>query len=741
MKYILPFFLFLPFLNFGQFGFVYDSSIPVSRGNQPLTNAWAGGLNYIQLSDFDYDFDGDEDLFIFDRANNNIRVFENYLENGVRRYRYVHDAFRHFPANIYHRATLVDYDNDGRKDIFCYGLGGLMVYRNVGNSVDGLAWELTKDIVYSSYNGVLYNLAVTSADIPAIVDVDGDGDIDVLTFHMGGSHLEYHKNLSMETYGVPDSLHFVLMNECWGKFEENVNDNSITLNATEYPCVNGNIGAPEYPLGSLPRLNLNMQKHSGSNVLALDYDGNGVLDLVLGDISFTNLVLLINGGTEVNSDSPMVSYDMNFPSNTTPTNLNLFPAAFYVDVNFDGKKDLVVGANARNVSNNTNSIWFYENVGTDTQPSFIYRNSDFLQNTMIDHGRGSVPVLVDVDRDGLVDLLVSNFYSVKPNGDYESKIAYYKNTGTTTSPSFTYIENDWLNLSSQNLGLRIIPTFGDVNGDGIRDLIIGKNDGRLTLSPGTSNSFQFSSSNLLDDQNQIINVGSYAHPQLFDLNQDGLLDLVIGNSQGKLFYYQNIGSASQPRFKYITDQLGGINLAILPESKGYSAPHFFRHGNATHLFLGHSEGRMRYYNQIDENLNSLFQLVHDEYLDINVEGYSSFFVQDIDQDGQLNLFVGLDLGGVHHFRADPNSSIEVEKIEVNPDIKLYPNPSRSGLFHFQYLNIEILEYRVFDIAGNLLLTCPQLQSLDLDLSTFQDGIYLVQVVTSNGQMIKRIIKG
>ena len=39
-----------------------------------------------------------------------------------------------------------------------------------------------------------------------------------------------------------------------------------------------------------------------------------------------------------------VSLTTNFPSNSLPANMNLFPAAFWVDVDFDNKKDLIVGA-------------------------------------------------------------------------------------------------------------------------------------------------------------------------------------------------------------------------------------------------------------------------------------------------------------------------------------------------------------------------------------------------------------
>jgi hypothetical protein len=94
------------------------------------------------------------------------------------------------------------------------------VYRNVGNATDGLQWVVEKTLVRTNYLGSNSNLYVSSIDIPAYVDVDGDGDIDVLTFHIGGQRVEYHKNMSMENYGIPDSLEYVLMNECWGSLSK-----------------------------------------------------------------------------------------------------------------------------------------------------------------------------------------------------------------------------------------------------------------------------------------------------------------------------------------------------------------------------------------------------------------------------------------------------------------------------------------------------------------------------------------
>ena len=69
---ILPTFLFILLspIGIGQFAFNYVDSISVIKAGSQLNMPWAGGLNYAQFSDIDYDFDGDMDLLVFDRSSN-----------------------------------------------------------------------------------------------------------------------------------------------------------------------------------------------------------------------------------------------------------------------------------------------------------------------------------------------------------------------------------------------------------------------------------------------------------------------------------------------------------------------------------------------------------------------------------------------------------------------------------------------------------------------------------------------
>ena len=160
----------------------------------------------------------------------------------------------------------------------------------------------------------------------------------------------------------------------------------------------------------------------------------------------------------------MISVDPSFPSNSIP-NTQLFPAAFYVDVDFDEVKDLIVAPNAKNVSENETSVMKYKNTGSNLNGNFVYETNEFLQEDIIDYGTGSIPKFVDIDGDGLTDMFIAHFLVYKPVLSKESRVVEYKNTGTLNSPEFTLIDKDFQNLSSLNVGLRMVPAFGDINGD------------------------------------------------------------------------------------------------------------------------------------------------------------------------------------------------------------------------------------------------------------------------------------
>lgn len=727
------FFIFFAFYSSAQFNFEYANTITVKKNGVDLKDPWVGGLNYAQFSELDIDYDGDMDLVVFDRTSDNIRVFENMnpLSNT---YEYRYKYQNQFPSDIRYRMFLADYNNDGKNDLFTYGIGGVKVYKNIGNIALGLQWELASELLYSQFIFNYSNLYVSSADIPAITDVDNDGDLDILTFSLGGSHLEYHQNQSQELYGHSDSLIFELKNECWGKFGEDPNNSNIVLNDPAAPCVSSQISNPEMDKPVEPKA------HAGSTILALDFDNNGVKDLVLGDISSPSLIKLINGGTAVNTNSAMSSVELNFPNNTTPAQLQIFPGAFYLDVDFDGVKDLIVGANAKSASENEKSILFYKNNGQDNLPSFIYQQNDFLQDQMIDHGTGSIPIFFDQNNDGKKDLIVANYFRYKPVLDKESTLALYRNTSAGPTTEFTFVDDNYLNLNNLNLGLRSIPTFGDLDNDGDEDMIIARENGNLMYfqNNGGAGNANFASpvQPLQNSAGVPINHETFCFPQLFDLNADGKLDLILGKKNGTLVYYENTGTLTSPVFTLTNTQLGLVNVAnISPD--GFAAPHFFRHNNTTYLFCGAFDGKLHYYTNIDGKLaqDSSFNFETNNFLSIDAKGYSSFFVNDIDGDGLLNLFYGHDLGGIVHLEVDSLSTSSLPEWQTEK-LVIYPNPS-TGTFYIRKNPQDVKKISVYDALGKQVLV--QFNKLDqeiqADMRQQEQGIYLIQLELSNGTLV------
>lgn len=724
----------------------YNSSIPVIELGDTLENPWAGGLNHVQISDFDVDLDGDLDLFIFDISSNNIRVLTQELINGIPSYKFLYSAAELFPSDIIYKGVMIDYDNDGRKDLWTSGISGLKVYRNVSDQVNGLQWQLQEDLIYSQYASNYSPLLVSLSDMPAITDVDFDGDIDILTFHSGGEVVEYHQNQSMELYGIPDSLIFEQKNECWGLFRESSLNNSLTLNDQSFPCMGGNIPNPQRIGNASPSIELTQKVHAGSSLLAIDLDNSGVVDLILGDSFYPGLVSLINGGSIPNSNSAMSSQDVTFPSYNVPAELDLFPVSFYVDVDFDQVKDLVVGSNVNNLAENESSVLFYKNIGTNASPNFSFQQKNLFQSEMIEHGSGSIPVLFDEDEDGLKDLVVGNFYRYKPYLEKESTIALYRNTGTATSPEFTYLDFDYLNLSQESFGLRLSPTFGDIDGDGDEDMYMGRTNGSLIFfennSTGSGANFSIAVTDLQDDLGNTIDVGDYSFPQLFDLNKDSLIDLVIGNRTGEIFYYENIGTNSVPSFHLIDSTLGQVDVSGT-EINGYSSPHFFRRNDTTYLLCGAYNGKLHYFNNIDGNLapTDAFNPITNSYGGINVDAYSTVVVNDIDNDGNLNVFVGQQLGGIYHFNESNVSNIGLGELNKSPNVILYPNPSSSTIsLESEQENIQSIQ--VINMFGQIEREIDvNDDKIIIDVRILTKGSYLIKVVLENESILmKRFVR-
>lgn len=736
-------------IGYAQFGFEQNDIIEVVQDGENQKYPWAGGMDYCQFSSIDLDFDGVEDLFVFDRTCNKVMTFLQNGAPGETDYIYAPEYENDFPEELHDWVLLVDYDCDGLKDIFTYAIGGGMVYRNTGNEGDGNQFELVVPLLISEIYGGDSYMFLSEADIPAIVDIDGDGDKDILGFGVSGISIEYHKNLSMELYGVCGSLEFETKNICWGLFREDAATNEVTLwDTTVFPCREVDL-SDEFPVIDVTE-DAREDRHKGSSVLALDMDNSGVMDLVLGDAAYKNMVLLMNSGEEVNTNSGMDEQDLEFPSNSLPVDLAIFPAAFHVDLNNDGVRDLLAAPNVQTGSENAESVWRYMNIGEDLEPEFIYQESNFLQGEMIDNGTSSLPVFFDHNGDGLLDLLVSSQGRYDPlTGNQKCKIAYYENIGTEDTPRFEFVTGDYEDLSTMDIGnsLAFYPTFGDLDGDGDEDMILGEYVGYCYYlentggagSPAIFNTF----TTLADSEGTLLFQGTFSYPLLKDLDRDGDMDLIIGRRTGKLQYLENTGVGTY-NFEQVTNDLGGVDVSGVDFIQGHAIPQLVDLDGEYQLIIGTKRGYIHYYDNIEENLDGTFHLVSSSLDNLNIGTYSAPAIANLNGDDRYEMVLGNRRGGLVLYESVTKNNIGIQPNKIGNDFSIYPNPTNGNvvinLGSLSASDLNQTSIIIYSLTGQRLATLkPESNSINLDLGSYAKGTYLVSIMDATQSVKKKLV--
>ena len=715
--------------------------VPFREDGDPLKLALAGGLNNPQWSEVDLNNDGIMDLFIFDREGDVSLCFINDGVTGEPSYTFAPEYAAAFPK-LNKWALLRDFNADGAMDIFSYstipGVFAIEVYKGRFEN-DQLQFskmsfsEGELDIIYyKQSNGSFTNLYVTNIDIPAIGDVDMDGDLDVLTFSLAGGYLEFFRNYSVERGFGLDSLKFELEDNCWGKFFESGDTPALTLSDEMGICAT--------PFREPVR------RHVGSTVMMFDEDGDGDVEVVLGDISFTNLVKATNGGSA--QSAFITAQDAAFPSYNFSVDIPIFPVGFYLDLNNDGKQDMIASPNTRN-GLNYNVGWWYKNVSTTDQVTLELQQEDFFTSEMIDVGSGAHPAFVDYNADGLMDLVVGSGGFFLPGGERDSRLFLYENKGTKTEPSFDLVDDNYLNFKdfADDFGT-FAPCFGDLDDDGDNDLLVGEINGSLFFVENEASAGQPLQFGTIQQNYMNLDVGQVSKPQIIDLNNDGLNDLVIGERNGNLNYFQNIGSVGSPQFDPIlsnapnTAALGQVDTRSPNTVTGFSSPLIFKKGDDFQLLAGTENGVLERYTNIANNINGTFDLSDETWGEIRVGARTHPALADLDDDGIFEMLVGNNRGGLNGFKTNMTTegTVPVRDVFHESVIKIYPNPAKD----FVQIEVEmkIDELKVYNTLGQVIwrISRPN-NKISIPTSSWPKGVYFIAgQVDGQSQLQKFIVQ-
>lgn len=693
--------------------FIPDTDIPVYQYGSVLDNPMTGGFSAAQFSDIDINSDGLVDLFAFDRGAWTISVFIRQPDLSLK---YKPEYSKLFPAMQYW-ALLRDYNLDGIQDIFTYNAGSTAVY--TGSIIDGdYTFDLFKSELIYTDGPATVAVYTSSADIPSIDDIDGDGDLDILSFSVSNATIRFYHNKSVESGFNFDSLNFTLDILCWGElFEEATCDG-----ATMFVSCKG---------GDEANFTEKTTLHIGSTISTFDRDGDGDKDAIIGDNLCNNMVYFRNGGSS--EYAQMVYRDSEFPHTTLSFNMPVFPSSFLVDADADGDQDILMSTNEHAIGQSIQQLWFYENLNTNDTFDLVFVSDTFLVSETVDAGLYSKPIFFDYNADGLQDILIGVGSTLGNDDIVKHGMWLYENTGTLTNPEFTLITTDYAGLGDLPLASQYAPAPGDPDNDGDTDLAVGINDGTICYLENTAGPDNTAVYNTPICVWNNIDVGQLASPFFIDIDLDDKLDLVVGELNGNLNYFKNTGTLTEPAYTLQSEIWGGVDVREPLSVTGYSSPFMYRNENdSLYLLVGSQSGKIHAFNEIEEALLGEFFEYNENYLNYYHGTYASIWGADITGDGKMEWLSGNFRGGFQIFVPDNGTAIS-EVYPPNVNILVSPNPAD------QYIQVKwqapitgTALVECFSITGALVYAqeCTT-SSLQIQIPVdWSPGVYVIRVRTN-----------
>ncbi|SNC76025.1 Por secretion system C-terminal sorting domain-containing protein [Hymenobacter gelipurpurascens] len=739
------------------FGFEFRAIAKVVHGTDTLRNAWAGGLNSPQFSNIDLNNDQQPDLYVFDRATTRSMTFLNVASGTGRAWQYAPEYESLFPTGLQGWALLRDYDCDSRPDLFTYANGGdIRIYRNVADASGRPSFQLvTNQLTYfdpAPLTGGNTNITAGGYNLPAIQDVNGDGRLDILTYDFASTSpsINYYRNVTTTGCG---GLQFVLDTQNWGGVAICHSGCSTFSFATTQcrpelrPTHTGGYNLTVFDLDGDGDLDILTGRDNCAELVSLRNDGTPQLALMtaaglntsfpvgttaarvpnfpaayLADVTFDgrpdvlvapNLynnidtvdlrrtVRLYRDGNSTGAPALSLQTDAFLQEGMLDVGEAAAPA--FGDLNGDGLVDMLVGGVSRNTPNNTYraTLSYYRNVGKASKPVFQLVSSDYL-GLSGRHLAGIKPMLVDLNKDGALDLVYAGFQrlitSVGTTSDVALPITYMLNTAPA-GQAVAFNATAAAMLANLPAALNDAPYFTDVDGDGQVDLLLGTNTA-VSEYPGFSLRYYRNTGNLSftlvnNDYGRIrtstgLRPGNL-HPVVADFDGDTYPDLLTADGSGEVQLFSNFRAQT------------GAFLA------------------RTDLFF--------------DPLSGQFQAARFGTLVPKVRFAPA--VADVNQDGSPELYLGLEAGGLLSFGIR-SRVLSNQNAATTLPLQLFPNPATTTV------SIEAprpVRLTLLDIMGRTLRQPTTIaRTHALSLTGLAPGIYLVRCETAEGeQAVKRLV--
>jgi len=262
-----------------------------------------------------------------------------------------------------------------------------------------------------------------------------------------------------------------------------------------------------------------------------DWNGDGKKDLLVGYRTADKIALYLNVGSDAN---PVFSVSTSLRAG----GVDLYvegapscgaPAPWVCDFDGDGRRDLLVG------SGKTGQVLFFRNTNTDAAPILVPGVPLMAGAGALNVTYRATPYVHDWDQDGRNDLLCGN-------GD--GWVYFFRNTNTAQAPIYAPGVLLQAGGTNANFGSRSVVRVLDWDGDGLKDLVASSSTGVYWCRNTNHNSAPVLQAPvalrapLPASGLQPIYTSSRMRLDLADWNNDGVMDLLLGNSDGTISYFE-----------------------------------------------------------------------------------------------------------------------------------------------------------------------------------------------------------